>query len=84
MKIAPGVDFAKLAAHTEGFSGADLQALVYNAHLESVHDVLSIASSSDVQANAASAEFVFLAKESDQPKSKAQQAAATARVRFIL
>lgn len=26
--------------HTEGFSGADLQAVVYNAHLEAVHDAL--------------------------------------------
>ncbi|KAE8351075.1 P-loop containing nucleoside triphosphate hydrolase protein [Aspergillus coremiiformis] len=30
----------EVAARTEGFSGADLQAVVYNAHLEAVHDVL--------------------------------------------
>ncbi|KAJ5569770.1 uncharacterized protein N7459_009200 [Penicillium hispanicum] len=29
-----------IAARTEGFSGADLQAVVYNAHLEAVHDAL--------------------------------------------
>jgi peroxin-1 len=29
-----------IAAATEGFSGADLQAVVYNAHLEAVHDAL--------------------------------------------
>jgi peroxin-1 len=29
-----------IAAQTEGYSGADLQALVYNAHLEAIHDVL--------------------------------------------
>lgn len=29
-----------IAARTEGFTGADLQAVVYNAHLEAVHDVL--------------------------------------------
>ena len=29
-----------VAARTDGFSGADLQALVYNAQLEAVHDVL--------------------------------------------
>ncbi|KAJ5501272.1 ATPase AAA-type core [Penicillium expansum] len=29
-----------IAAETEGFSGADLQAVVYNAHLEAVHDAL--------------------------------------------
>ncbi|OQD81799.1 hypothetical protein PENANT_c025G02492 [Penicillium antarcticum] len=30
----------EIAAATEGFSGADLQAVVYNAHLEAVHDAL--------------------------------------------
>ncbi|KAJ5787726.1 ATPase AAA-type core [Penicillium paradoxum] len=29
-----------IAAQTQGFSGADLQAVVYNAHLEAVHDAL--------------------------------------------
>jgi len=29
-----------VAARTEGFSGADLQALMYNAHLEAIHDLL--------------------------------------------
>lgn len=37
LTLAPSVDFDKLASTTEGFSGADLQALVYNAHLEVVH-----------------------------------------------
>ncbi|KAK9596281.1 Peroxisome biosynthesis protein pex1 [Aspergillus fumigatus] len=30
----------EIAARTDGFSGADLQAVVYNAHLEAVHDAL--------------------------------------------
>lgn len=30
----------EIADQTEGFSGADLQAVVYNAHLEAVHDAL--------------------------------------------
>jgi peroxin-1 len=29
-----------IATRTDGYSGADLQALVYNAHLEAIHDVL--------------------------------------------
>ncbi|KIK41964.1 hypothetical protein CY34DRAFT_84427 [Suillus luteus UH-Slu-Lm8-n1] len=37
LTLAPSVDFDKLASITKGFSGADLQALVYNAHLEVVH-----------------------------------------------
>lgn len=35
------MDIEALARDTEGFSGADLQALVYNAHLEVVHDAIS-------------------------------------------
>lgn len=41
---APSIDFGDLAAVTEGYSGADLQAVIYNAHLEAVH--ASIASTS--------------------------------------
>ncbi|PIL32676.1 transporter [Ganoderma sinense ZZ0214-1] len=39
--FAPSVDLAELANATDGFSGADLQALVYNAHLEVVHDTIA-------------------------------------------
>ncbi|TKX26227.1 peroxisome biosynthesis protein [Elsinoe australis] len=31
---------AEVARRTEGYSGADLQAVMYNAHLEAIHDVL--------------------------------------------
>ena len=37
----PSVDFGALARGTEGYSGADLQALVYNAHLDAVHETLA-------------------------------------------
>ncbi|MCJ1479288.1 Peroxisome biosynthesis protein pex1 [Lambiella insularis] len=33
-------DFIEIAHRTEGYSGADLQAVIYNAHLEAIHDVL--------------------------------------------
>ena len=32
--------FAEVARRTAGYSGADLQAVIYNAHLEAIHDVL--------------------------------------------
>lgn len=38
--MAPDVDLNYYAEATEGFSGADLQALIYNAHLEVVHSTL--------------------------------------------
>ncbi|KAJ6172702.1 hypothetical protein N7470_001769, partial [Penicillium chermesinum] len=37
-EVASRVD--EIAARTEGLSGADIQAVVYNAHLEAVHDAL--------------------------------------------
>ncbi|GBE85761.1 Peroxisome biosynthesis protein [Sparassis crispa] len=43
--IAPSVDFDALAAQTDGFSGADLQALVYNAHLEVIHETIAASES---------------------------------------
>ena len=40
---------SEVAHRTEGYSGADLQAVIYNAHLEAIHDVLGDRSSnSDV------------------------------------
>ena len=32
--------FSEVARRTAGYSGADLQAVIYNAHLEAIHDVL--------------------------------------------
>ncbi|KAI9925000.1 hypothetical protein ASPWEDRAFT_45127 [Aspergillus wentii DTO 134E9] len=37
----------EVAAQTAGFSGADLQAVVYNAHLEAVHDALGDKTTND-------------------------------------
>ncbi|EIW52807.1 AAA-domain-containing protein [Trametes versicolor FP-101664 SS1] len=53
--IAPSVDLAELAHETEGFSGADLQALVYNAHLEVIHDTISAFPSSEGSTTAGTA-----------------------------
>lgn len=36
----PGGGLKTIASRTEGYSGADLQALIYNAHLEAIHDIL--------------------------------------------
>jgi peroxin-1 len=41
--LAASVDLSAMAHETEGFSGADLQALVYNAHLEVVHASIAAA-----------------------------------------
>ncbi|KAJ7874791.1 P-loop containing nucleoside triphosphate hydrolase protein [Mycena olivaceomarginata] len=39
--LSPSVEIDEIAAATEGYSGADLQALMYNAHLEVVHSSIS-------------------------------------------
>ncbi|KAG9088465.1 Peroxisome biosynthesis protein pex1 [Ceratobasidium sp. 370] len=46
VSLAPDVELAEVAKRTEGYSGADLQALVYNAQLEVVHEELAVASQS--------------------------------------
>ena len=45
MTISPDVDMDEIAAVTEGYSGADLQALLYNANLEVVHESIGEPSS---------------------------------------
>ncbi|RDX44678.1 AAA-domain-containing protein [Lentinus brumalis] len=47
--FGPDVDLAALAEATDGFSGADLQALVYNAHLEVVHDAIATLPTGDAK-----------------------------------
>ncbi|KAL9085498.1 MAG: hypothetical protein Q9165_007543 [Trypethelium subeluteriae] len=37
-----GNNVLEIAKRTEGYSGADLQAVIYNAHLEAIHDILRI------------------------------------------
>ncbi|KAJ7276088.1 P-loop containing nucleoside triphosphate hydrolase protein [Mycena haematopus] len=39
--LSPSVDIDEIAAATAGYSGADLQALLYNAHLEVVHSSIA-------------------------------------------
>ena len=38
LHLSPSVDLDTLADQTEGYSGADIQAVMYNAHLEVVHE----------------------------------------------
>lgn len=40
MTLAGDVDLEEIAQATDGFTGADLQALVYNANLEAVHETI--------------------------------------------
>ncbi|KAJ2390526.1 Peroxisome biosynthesis protein pex1 [Coemansia sp. RSA 2611] len=58
---AAAVDWLQLAQRTDGFTGADLQALVYNAFLEAVHESAHGAPASEEASGARHAEFTVLA-----------------------
>lgn len=47
MTVGPSVNFDEIASRTAGFSGADLQALMYNAHLDVIHSSIAEAAPSD-------------------------------------
>ncbi|KDQ13914.1 hypothetical protein BOTBODRAFT_175049 [Botryobasidium botryosum FD-172 SS1] len=47
VKISESVNLKDYAIQTEGYSGADLQALVYNAHLEVIHSAISNSGEAD-------------------------------------
>ena len=40
MNLDPKVDLRDISRRAEGYTGADLQALLYNAQIEAVHDVI--------------------------------------------
>lgn len=94
INIAASVDLDELARQTVGFSGADLQALVYNAHLEVIHDTIALATSAATSNKAEDAEggdpspfeyAVLGQSETDQKKvlSRAEESAFQRRVGFV-
>ena len=93
VKLAPSVDLEAIARETDGFSGADLQALVYNAQLEVIHETIAATSlASGTEANGKRAdlgeqpiEYVQLGGPDNggKVKSRAEEAAFQRRVRRI-
>jgi len=84
--VSPTVDFDEIASRTEGFSGADLQALLYNAHLAVVHSSIletpTISSSS--QNDNTPIEYAIIGGPPGQTVlSKAEETALQRRVRII-
>ncbi|KAL1750927.1 P-loop containing nucleoside triphosphate hydrolase protein [Schizophyllum commune] len=84
--LAPDVDLSHAAEATEGFSGADLQALLYNAHLEAVHE--SIARSPAVERSSAaddeaSVEYKIIDGTGAGVASRAEQMALQRRLQQI-
>ncbi|KAF9495315.1 AAA-domain-containing protein [Pleurotus eryngii] len=87
VKLAPSVNLDEIAEATEGYSGADLQALLYNAYLEVVHQAISNLPAADVPSNRDEApiEYTIVGgpKEGSKVASKATEMALQRRLRQI-
>jgi len=84
MVVSSLVDFDHLATETEGFSGADLQALLYNAHLDVIHSSIAHLPTNQVIDNDEPIEYITIGNTSKQPAlSKAEEAALQRRLRQI-
>ncbi|TFK44456.1 P-loop containing nucleoside triphosphate hydrolase protein [Crucibulum laeve] len=86
--VSPSVDFDSIASATEGYSGADLQALIYNAHLEVIHASIAAADHEpnqlDSQEDEEPVKFTTLGGSSSRKMlSKAEQTAIEQRLRQI-
>jgi peroxin-1 len=51
LELSEDVDLDEVAERTSNYTGADLQAMLYNAHLEAVHNVISMQSEKPVNGN---------------------------------
>ena len=49
--VADDTDMQSLAERTEGYTGADIQALIYNAQLEAIHSTIDASGNVDETAN---------------------------------
>jgi peroxin-1 len=82
VSLAASVDLGEVAQATEGFSGADLQALIYNAHLEVVNT--SIASASEKgplpKEKTSTIRYTAIGGLSRTVKSKAEESAMQTKV----
>lgn len=83
MELSSSVDLDEYARETDGFSGADLQALVYNAHLEAIHSAAPQKNLNTAQ-DAESISYVVISdKEDGSIKSRAEDLALQKRVSYI-
>jgi SpoVK/Ycf46/Vps4 family AAA+-type ATPase len=83
--LSPDIKLEEVAKATKGFSGADLQALLYNAHLEVVHTAISAAVPVRDQKNGNEGrplQYAIFGGANGEPhvKSRAEEAALQKRV----
>ena len=89
--LHPEVDLEKWAARTDGFSGADLQALLYNAHLEAIHESINAAteekakdSKNDKDAAADTLQFTTIGGAGKKTLSGAERQALMRKLELVL
>jgi hypothetical protein len=75
LRLLPDVDLDSVAERTNGFSGADLQALIYNATLESIHSSLEPKSISLSQDLPPDITYTVLGAPLEKARSKADESA---------
>ncbi|KAH7876793.1 P-loop containing nucleoside triphosphate hydrolase protein [Lentinula edodes] len=86
VSLAASVDLDEIAQATEGFSGADLQALIYNAHLEVVNAaIVSSPSGKDTvsQLNKRAIRYTTIGGHSKTIRSKAEESALQRKLQQI-
>lgn len=88
VRVSELVDWGEVAEATDGYSGADLQALVYNAHLEVIHASIAAAPPMDSPSSRGDdtpIEYTtFGGPEETAVKSKAEEMALQTRVRIYV
>jgi peroxin-1 len=89
--LSPSVSLSSFASLTEGYSGADLQALIYNAHLDAIHEQLTAAEGEKERDGGGRKEeeegvrYVSIGgREGEKVLSAAEQASVNKRVRCRL
>jgi peroxin-1 len=87
MKLESNVDLKVYAEKTEGFSGADLQGFLYNAHLEAIHGAIDMDSfkeqqnnKSDKKSSSEKSEFIMNVSDKKVPLTSAERNQISQRV----
>ena len=80
--LSPSVDLEEVSNATDGYSGADLQALLYNAHLGAIHEsITSLPRTTQSQGKSDSIEFsTFGGSVEKKVASKAEEMVLQQRV----
>lgn len=88
MTLSKDVDLKVYAEKTEGFSGADLQGFLYNAHLEAIHGAINIETFKEIQDNKAKdkkseekSDFIMNQQQQKVPLTLAEKGQISQRVK---